>query len=245
MDNIFLTQYLGSPPRSSKFTDQLDRVLRKTIPWIRIGSYWRGDMASIESRMNIFHLANLVLCKGITGDFVEVGCHAGESTVILQKILQELDPKRNLFAFDSFKGVPAADSPDEGVYNKGDMAASEKLFNSNFEKLKLKKPFTYAGWFEDTLPKYLPEHVAFALLDADLYSSTLYALKELYPRLSKGGVCLLGVYWDPSTKVGMTTDKRYKSPGVKKACDEFFADKNEKISILLAGNYTSGYFVKE
>ncbi len=65
MDNIFLCEYLGAKPRASKFIDQLDRVLRKTLPWIRIGSYWRGNMASIESRMNIFYSANLVLSKGI------------------------------------------------------------------------------------------------------------------------------------------------------------------------------------
>ena len=32
--------------------------------------------------------------------------------------------------------------------------------------------------------------------------------------------------------------------GVKKACDEFFADKPEKLNILIAGNYTSAYFRK-
>jgi hypothetical protein len=76
-------------------------------------------MAIIESRINIFHLANLILCKGISGDFVEVGCNAS---------------KRNLYAFDSFESVSDTASPDEGLYNKGDMTASLGKFNSNFEK---------------------------------------------------------------------------------------------------------------
>ena len=41
-----------------------------------------------------------------------------------------------------------------------------------------------------------------------------------------------------------TTDMGYKSPGVKKACDDFFADKPEQIIVLFAGIYTSGYFFK-
>ena len=202
-------------------------------------------MASIESRMNIFHLLSQVIVQGVPGDIVEIGCHAGESTVVLQRMIQELDPSRELHAFDSFQGVPQGDSADEGVYKPGDMAASETKFNENFARVGLKLPAVHAGWFEQTLPGSLPKQIAFALLDADLYRSTLQALEAVYPRLSPGAICLLGVYWDPQTKVAMTTDKKYKSPGVKQACDEFFADKPERISILLAGNYTSGYFRRQ
>lgn len=245
MDNLFLCEYLGTPPRSSKFVDLLDKVLRKTWPWLRIGSYWRGQMGSVEFRMNIFHLLRHVLIQGIEGDLVEIGCHAGESSVILQRIVQELDATRNLHVFDSFQGVPSVDDADECVYRQGDMSASQEQLIRNFDRLGLNKPFIHGGWFEETLPVYLPGRVAFALLDADLYKSTRYALHELYPRLSSGGICLIGVYWDPITQVRMTTDVKYKSPGVKKACDEFFADKPENVGILLAGNYTSGYFQKQ
>lgn len=244
MDNLFLCEFLGTPPRQSKFIDLVDRIFRKVIPWIRIGSYWRGQMASVESRMNVFHLANQVILMKVEGDFVEIGCHAGESTVILKKIIQELDPKRKLYAFDSFSGVPSTENADEGVYKKGDMNAPIEKFNKNFETLSLTKPITVSGWFEDTLENSLPEKIAFALIDADLYKSTLTALKNVYPRLSPGAICLLGVYWDPATKIKMTSNMHYKSPGVKKACDEFLTGKPEKISILIAGNYTMAYFRK-
>lgn len=244
MDNLFLCEFLGTPPRRSKLIDQFDRVFRKVMPWIRIGSYWRGHMASVESRMNLFHLANQVVQMNIEGDFVEVGCHEGESTVILQKIIKDMNPARKLYAFDSFQGVPKSENADEGVYKQGDMSASLDRFNKNFEKVGLEIPITVQGWFENTLESSLPAKIAFALIDADLYKSTLTALQNIYPKLSPGGICLLGVYWDPETKVEMTTDQNYKSPGVKKACDEFLADKPEKISILIAGNYTSAYFRK-
>jgi len=194
--------------------------------------------------MNIFHLLSMVLFQGVPGEIVEIGCHAGESTVIMQRIIQELDPSRDLHAFDSFQGVPSGDFADENVYKPGDMAASELTLRKNFERLGIKQPIIHAGWFDETLPDFLPERIAFALIDADLYQSTLCALEATYQRLSQGAVCLMGVYWDPQKKVALTTDMRYKSPGVKQACDQFFADKPEKISILLAGNYTSGYFRK-
>lgn len=244
MDNLFLCEFLGTSPRRSKFIDQIDRVFRKLTPWIRIGSYWRGHMASVESRMNVFHLASQVIHMNVEGDFVEIGCHEGESTVILQKIIKELNPARKLYAFDSFQGVPTSENADEGVYKKGDMSASLDRFNKNFEMVGLEKPITFPGWFEDTLKSSLPDRIAFALIDADLYKSTLTALQNVYPKLSPGGICLFGVYWDPATKVEMTTDHNYKSPGVKKACDEFMEDKPEKINILIAGNYTSAYFRK-
>jgi O-methyltransferase len=245
MDNLFLCEFLGTPPRSSPFFDFLDRVFRKTVPWLRIGSCWRGQMASIESRMNIFHLLSQVLIQGVPGDIVEIGCHAGESTVVMQRMIQELDPSRTLHAFDSFQGVPQGDSADEGVYKPGDMTASHAQFIENFDRLGLKHPVVRAGWFDQTLPNSLPNQIAFALVDADLYRSTLQALEAVYPRLSPGAICLLGVYWDPRTRVELTNDRKYKSPGVKQACDEFLADTPERVSILLAGNYTSGYFRKK
>ena len=147
-------------------------------------------MASVESRMNMFHLLRGVLIQNVPGDVVEIGCNAGESTVVLQRILQEFDPKRKLLAFDSFQGVPITGTQDQGVYHKGDMNVSQDQFFKNFDLLGLKRASVYAGWFEQTLPISLPEQISFALLDADLYSSTLYALQKLYPRLSRGGICL-------------------------------------------------------
>jgi O-methyltransferase len=242
--NVFLSQHLGTPPRSSRFLDLLDRVLRKTVPWLRIESCWRGQMASIESRMNVFHLLSQTLINGVYGNVVEIGCHAGESSVVLQSVIQDIDPSRELHVFDSFQGVPPGDTADEGVYRPGEMAASETQLYENFDSLGLKRPTVHAGWFEETLIDSLPEQIAFALVDADLYQSTLLALRASYPRLSSNAICLFGVYWDPKVGGVTTTDMKYRSPGVKRACDEFFVDKPERINILLAGNYTSSYFRK-
>ncbi len=202
-------------------------------------------MGSVESRCNLFHLASQVIEFGVPGDFVEVGCNAGESSVVLQKVMQTLDPTRKLYLFDSFEGTPDPDVRDEGAYSKGDMTASQNEVLSNFKTMGLPLPEIHPGWFDDTLPKGLPNRIAFSLIDGDLYSSTMTALQNVYPRLVPHSVCILAVYCDPKVFTPLTTSLKYRSPGVKKACDEFFADKPEKVSVLFSGHYTAGYFRKK
>lgn len=68
----------------------------------------------------------------------------------------------------------------------------------------------------------------------------LVSLEYVYPRLTKGAICLIDDYGDPSINpLGWN-----KLPGVKKACDEYLADKQENVSLLYAGDYTHGYFRK-
>jgi O-methyltransferase len=51
-------------------------------------------------------------------------------------------------------------------------------------------------------------------------------------------VCVIDDYCDPEF-----SDWNFL-PGVKKACDEFFADKPEKVATLYAGFAAQGYFRK-
>jgi O-methyltransferase len=64
------------------------------------------------------------------------------------------------------------------------------------------------------------------------------SLQHTYPRLPPGAVCVIDDYCDPSF-----SDWNFL-PGVKKACDEFFADKPEKVAPLYAGFAAQGYFRK-
>lgn len=242
MNNTYIAEYLGTPGRYLRAVEFADRVLRRFCPWLRVASTWRGRMASVESRMNTFHLLDQVLAYGVAGDVVEIGCNSGETSVILQKLIVERDSSRVLHAFDSFQGVRGGTEEDEGVYKPGDMSASQRGFVEGFKRLGLRLPVIHPGWVEETLPQELPGKLAFALIDLDLYEPTLYALEAVYPRLSPGGICAFGIYWDPSTTCAMTKDGRYLSVGVKRACDEFFAGRPEEVSALYAGNYTMGYF---
>ena len=62
--------------------------------------------------------------------------------------------------------------------------------------------------------------VEFVHLDLDIYQSTLDALGFFYPRLTKGGILISHDY------------RRLSAPGVKKAFQEFFANKVEPVVLL-------------
>ena len=54
------------------------------------------------------------------------------------------------------------------------------------------------------------------------------------------GVVVVDDYCDPAVH-----DVNNILPGVKRACDEFFADKPEEINVLIAGAEAHGFFRKE
>ena len=66
------------------------------------------------------------------------------------------------------------------------------------------------------------------------------SLKYSYPKLTKGAIVVIDDYCNPDI-----LDIHNILPGVKKACDEFFANKHEKVSVLLAGSQCHGYFIKQ
>ena len=118
-------------------------------------------------------------------------------------------------------------------------------FHHNFRLAGMaQKPIIHPGWFEDTVPSKLPDRISFAMIDCDLYSSTRHVLPHVYERMSPGAICLFGVYYDPQVFERPGIPPTYSSPGVKRATDEFFADKPEKVSVLYANQYSNGYFRK-
>ena len=204
-------------------------------------------MANVEARMNLFHLASQCIEFGIPGDIIEVGCNSGESSIVLQKILAETRSDKKLHCYDSFQGLPDLSGHDahEGVYEKGSMHASLDTFYRNFREAGVQTPeHIHAGWFEDTIPSKLPDRIAFAMIDGDLYASTKHVLPHIYERMSPGAIGMFGIYYDESILPRPDTIPQYKSPGVKKATDEFFADKPEKVHVLYANEYSNGYFRK-
>ncbi len=250
MDNAFIAKWFSWDHRMPlKWHRAINRFLRYSRVGAQLNpaSFRWGGMANIEARMNLFHLASQCAEFKVPGDFVEIGCNVGESSVCLQHIVNTLAPEKNIHFFDSFEGVPETTGKDAElhVYGKGDMSTSLFAFYDTFRRAGLAQPeHVHQGWFEETIPQYLPEKISFALLDGDLYSSTNHVLPHLYDRMSPGAVCMLGVYYDDTVLSRPHTIPQYKSPGVKMATDEFFAGKAEKVSVLYAGEYSNGYFRK-
>jgi O-methyltransferase len=246
MHNTFIVEHFHWKRSRPLLVEYGNRLLSRLRVPFRLMIPEPSIMGSVEMRMNIFHLANSVLLHDVPGDFAEVGCNAGFSSVILQKLLAEQGNGRRLHCFDSFEGLPGTlDARDRNAYAPGDMTASRQWFEDNFKAVGLELPVVHQGWFQDTLPGGLPDRISFALIDADLYASTRAALENVYPRLSPGAICMLGVYCDESVHVPLTRNVKYLSPGVKAAVDEVLADKPEKMTVIYSGEYTSGYFQKK
>lgn len=250
MDNVFISELFEEwrQPRPGRLTRAVNRGLEKLRVRARIHpELATGGMTSIEQRMNMVHLVTEVLIHEVPGDFVELGCHDGKSAALFTKVMQYYDDSRTLHVYDSFAGLPAAHAKDAREDStEGQMKTTEEALRDNFRRSGLPLPRIHKGWFTETLPgDGLPQAIAFAHLDGDLYESILTSLEHTYPRLSPGAVCLVDDYSDPGL-----FDAVDQFPGVKLACDEYLADKPERVT-LMYGGYNSklgfgshGYFRK-
>jgi O-methyltransferase len=94
-------------------------------------------------------------------------------------------PSSSFIGFDTFEGLPE----NWGIFKKGDMSAGLKLPAIDDPRITFAK-----GLFQDTLPAVLKTldktKKKVILMDADLYSSTLFALTSLAPFLTKGDIIL-------------------------------------------------------
>lgn len=96
------------------------------------------------------------------------------------------------YGFDTFEGLPEA----FGHFEKGSMAVA-------LESLDIKDPRAqfYKGLFQETLipflEQYKPGRKKLIHLDADLFSSTLFALTQLYRYLGDGDILLFDEFAVP------------------------------------------------
>jgi O-methyltransferase len=199
-----------------------------------------GVMTNIEQRINMYHLVGQVLAYGVEGDFVELGCNTGDSSILITKLLRAYNSDKKLAVYDSFEGLPPAKAIDGDFYKEGYCKTNEDVLRNNFKTYNLPVPEIHKGWFQDTLPNGLPERIAFAYLDGDFYDSILISLQYVYPKLTPGAVCLIDDYCDPQ----INPKGWNRLPGVKKACDEYLADKPEKMEFIYSGPYSHAFFRK-
>ena len=143
-------------------------------------------MTNIEQRMNMYHLVSQVLAYGVEGDFVELGCNVGASSVLITKLLVVHNSDKKLAVYDSFDGLPKAKQIDGVIYKEGYCRTSEDVLRENFGFYNLPLPEIHKGWFQDTLPNGLPERIAFAYLDGDFYDSILVSLQYVYQSYHQG-----------------------------------------------------------
>jgi O-methyltransferase len=145
-------------------------------------------------------LAEMLLNMGAEGDMIECGCYAGGSSAKLSIIAGLL--KRNLVVFDSFEGLPVAESNylrdlhcrrgDDWMsdWSAGRFAARLEQVSANIEQYgDLSACRFVRGWFSETLTdQNLPDRIAFVFADVDLATSARDCFVAIWPRLLEKGL---------------------------------------------------------
>ena len=257
MDNFFIVSDFDWQVRRSSHLDRalnlitrrfgvnsdtagfVDGLIRKSTG-MSLSPVRSGISTNIEQRMNMYHLVSQTIAYNVPGDLVEVGCNEGQSSVLIAKVLKDMNCGKTFHVYDSFEGLPSSRTEDGSSYKAGDLKTSQDALVSNFRKHGLEPPIIHKGWFENTLKEGLPEKISFAYLDGDFYDSIMTSLRYVYPRLSAGAVCLIDDYCDLEINPAGWNNL----PGVKKACDEFMFDKPEEICYIYSGAFTHAFFRK-
>lgn len=163
-------------------------------------------MVARGAARRIFKMVKSV--EKLDGDIAEVGVFMGGTAKIICSATN-----KTVRLFDTFSGLPELSNKDSDMFHAEDYSAS---FDSVSEYLKAFPNLSFhIGLFPETTGGLINNKFAFVHLDVDLYKSTLDCLEFFYPRMVKGGFILSHDYPE--------------SAGVKKAFDEFFLNKPERI----------------
>ncbi len=176
--------------------NQFDASIRNEgKDWPFIGYTMIGDLR-LE---NIRHCVDDVLKNRIPGDFIETGVWRGGATIFMRALLKLYDiTNRKVWVADSFEGLPPPKDANDG-WDLSDvelLKVSLEEVKSNFAKFGLldEQVDFLKGWFCDTLPCAPIQELAILRLDGDMYHSTMDALKNLYPKVSRGGYVMVDDY---------------------------------------------------
>ena len=179
--------------------------------------------------------------RGLPGAVVELGCYRGAMALWIRSLLDALgDRDREIHVYDSFQGMPAPGVEDSDHLAASELRSSPDDVRATHAAWGRSAPVIHPGWFDETLPKELPDEIAFAYLDGDFYDSTLTGLTHCVTRLVPTGVLLVDDYADtvvnPRAWDGL--------PGVKRACDAYFGTPSPVTVVVGEGVLAFGRYEK-
>ena len=176
-------------------------------------------------------------CLGLEGDLVELGCYRGDTSLLLEKMIEDyyknerdegLDGdegseggknggsgrRKRLWIYDSFMGLPEKTVEDSSVageqFRGGELYVTKREVVERFRRAGLKVPVVKKGFFEDLdSERDFPEEICFGFLDGDLYGSIKTSFRLCEPKVVSGGVLIVHDYNNPEL------------PGVSRAVEEF------------------------
>ena len=182
---------------------------------------WKNDQVSENETKRILALAQK--CLDVSGDYVEMGCYKGDTSLLLADIAK--DSEKKLWIYDSFEGLPEKKEADKSVmgvlFRGGELAVTKREVKQRFLRANLPVPVIKKAWFSELVENDLPEQIAFAFLDGDFYESIKDSIKLVAPKMSDGGVMVVHDYTNPAL------------PGVKRAVDEWMQGKSHQFEVVL------------
>ncbi|MCA9641641.1 MAG: class I SAM-dependent methyltransferase [Myxococcales bacterium] len=145
--------------------------------------------------------------RWLPGSVVECGVWRGGMSAGMAEVL---GPDRSYYVFDSFEGLPPVGEQDGEAAVRWQSDTESPTYYDNcsapidfarraMEIARAPKHRLVNGWFEDTLPGFVPEQpIAVLRLDGDWYESTMTCLKGLVPHVCARGLVLIDHYhaWD-------------------------------------------------
>jgi O-methyltransferase len=204
---------------------RLERWGTAVVSWMQLrflGTHKDGDVLRSVKRMRkavrggplaneaflLYSLARSV--SKMPGDYAEVGVFRGGSA----RMICEGKGDKRLHLFDTFCGLPDGSAKDEGAFcdhQYNGIRQNVEQYLSEFPNLSF-----HEGFFPDTARGVNElEQATYSMVhfDVDLYDSTLACLEFFYPRMTRGGIIISHDYSIIA--------------GVRKAFDDFLADKPE------------------
>ncbi len=176
-------------------------------------------MMSFDEHKVVLTCLQDVLNRNVEGDIIELGCYSGNTTIMMQKLLDLNNSKKKIYVYDSFEGFPETHNiEDKSQDGKGKLAFSLDNYILNIEKHNVKMPIINKGFFSDIPDNKYPSKICFVFYDGDLYQSTLDALNKVYKKVVLGGTLIFDDFQHPGNFY----------PGVKKACLKYFNDDRVK-----------------
>lgn len=192
---------------------------------------WKNDQVSAEETEKILETARK--CLAVRGDFVELGCYRGDTSLLLAEVLREYNsglvensvekPAKKLWIYDSFEGLPEKNSKDLSELGKefreGELMVTKKEVKQRFLRAGLPVPIIKKKWFNELTGEDVPSEVAFAFLDGDFYESIKDSIKAVADKMAENSVMIVHDYNNAAL------------PGVMKAADEWRAASGKSIEI--------------
>lgn len=174
-------------------------------------------------------LAHFELYKSISqlpGQVVECGVYKGASLIRFATFREVLESphSRKIIGFDAFGRFPVPEDADDRAFvDRFEQAGGDGIPAAELERVLAHKGLAnvelVAGDITATVPDYVARHpelrIALLHVDVDVYAPSAVILRELLPRVVRGGVVMLDDY---ATVAGET-----------RAVDELLASRPELV----------------